>query len=116
MSQKNDMIFVLRLETDSIELKMAKPKIVPLNTVVVTCYPCGLEKTYKTYRMRTVWERLHRKNCLICQKDESYKWNSDNDLKALHNIHTLPEANRAANDTKFASVRRVLKGGSSAIY
>ena len=95
---------------------MAKPKIASTATVVIACYPCGLEKTYKTYRMRSVWERLHRKNCLVCQKDESYKWNSDNDLKALHKSHTLPEINRVANDTKVASVRRVLKGGSSAIY
>tara|TARA_B100002052_G_scaffold297509_1_gene328389 strand:- start:1048 stop:1353 length:306 start_codon:yes stop_codon:yes gene_type:complete len=33
-------------------------------------YPCGLEKTYKNHRMqqRFLWEKIHRKNCCICQK------------------------------------------------
>ena len=38
---------------------------------ITVSYPCGLKKTYKEFhrtQQRLLWEKIHRKNCCICQK------------------------------------------------
>ena len=96
---------------------MTKPRWLSKATAVNATYPCGLEKLYKNYRQRRMFEKLHCKHCVICQKE--YQITTDNDNKITHNFQkygqrVYDDHSEKVND-KY-TVSKTIGGGSSAIY
>ena len=46
--------------------------------------PCGLNKTFQTDKYRSLWMRLHYKNCKVCCQSKTFTINSGDTITQYH--------------------------------